>query len=50
MFIIVTFPWPVASADVELTRYEPAIDRHAPHYRRRDEQAQPELAGAGRSR
>ena len=55
MFMVVSFPWPVASAYAELTGYERASDRPGRPGRRRGEQAQPEhaqpeLVGAGHSR
>jgi len=50
MFMVVTFPWPVASAYVELNGRERASDGPGRPDGSRGEQAQPELAGAGRSR
>lgn len=55
MFIIVTYPWPVPSAHVELTGPNKlpskAPARHGKHRdEHREDTAQPALAGAGRTR
>lgn len=50
MFMIVSFPWPVASAHVRLTGLKPSSDAPARHDELRDDKAQPVLAGAGSTR
>ena len=49
MIMVVTFPWPVPSAYVELPVRERASDRPGRLDDRRSEHPQPELAAAGRS-
>lgn len=50
MFMVVGFPWPVASAHVELTGRKPTGDVPARHDAPGSDRAQPELVGAGRTR
>ena len=50
MFIVVSFPWPVASAYAELTGYGRASDRPERPDRRSGQEVQPELVEAGHSR
>jgi hypothetical protein len=50
MFMIVTFPWPAASAHVQLTGPKRPSETPARHDEHRDDTAQPVLAGAGRTR
>ncbi len=50
MFMVVSFPWPVASAYAGLVEHVSAGDVPVRHIPRRDDVAQPELVGAGRAR
>jgi len=51
MFIIVTFPWPVPSANVELVRRRPPTFDARPRPIALDfGPAQPELVGSGQTR
>jgi len=50
MFMVVSFPWPVASAHAELVGLWPTGNWSARDFARRDVTARPELVGAGRAR
>jgi hypothetical protein len=50
MFMVVSYPWPVASANVELAGLWPGRNWSTRDIPRRDVKVQPELVGAGQAR
>ena len=50
MFMVVSFPWPVPSANVALTGYVPAPDQPARAGARQGGWLRPALVGASRTR